>query len=164
MARTRNDVSVEILAQDLRELVLHIRPHFGIQAGKINLLGHSMGVNVIWRYVELFGENDINRYIFVDQPPAISRTKCNSSGYLEEWTVHSPAMTYVLSALALLKNVLILPFIQLVKPRLLDADMLSFLYACKSKLLLDTVFTDNVITCRLSNMIHPCLIYGGEAS
>lgn len=39
-----------------------------IGAEKFNLMGHSMGCSVCWSYIDLFGQDKINKAIFVDEP------------------------------------------------------------------------------------------------
>ncbi len=51
------------LSKDLQELI-------GVlQLEKPHLLGHSMGCSVIWSYLDLFGSDEIDRLVLVDQSP-----------------------------------------------------------------------------------------------
>jgi pimeloyl-ACP methyl ester carboxylesterase len=54
------------LAADLSELIAHL----GL--GPVDLLGWSMGVSVIWSYVDLFGTGGVRRFVFVDQPAMLT--------------------------------------------------------------------------------------------
>ena len=38
---------------------------------KVNLMGHSMGCSVIWSYIDIFGQDKINKVIFDDEPPML---------------------------------------------------------------------------------------------
>jgi len=38
---------------------------------KVNLIGWSMGCSVIWSYIDLFGQDKINKAIFDDEPPVL---------------------------------------------------------------------------------------------
>lgn len=51
------------LSKDIQELI------DVLQLEKLHLLGHSMGCAVIWSYIELFGTNEIDCLVFVDQSP-----------------------------------------------------------------------------------------------
>lgn len=53
------------LAADLHELVR------GQGLREVTLVGHSMGASVIWSYLEQYGEENIERMVFVDQASAI---------------------------------------------------------------------------------------------
>lgn len=53
-------------AKDLRDLIEHL----GLK--KVNLLGHSLGNAVIWSYLSLFGEDEVNKLVFEDEPPCLS--------------------------------------------------------------------------------------------
>lgn len=54
------------LALDLAELAEHL------EIGSFNLLGWSMGVSVCWAYVDMFGTDRINKFVFVDQPSMLT--------------------------------------------------------------------------------------------
>jgi pimeloyl-ACP methyl ester carboxylesterase len=51
------------LAKDTREFL----DHLGLKSA--HWLGHSMGCAVLWSYMELFGQDSIDRLILVDQSP-----------------------------------------------------------------------------------------------
>jgi non-heme chloroperoxidase len=51
------------LSKDIQELI------DALQLEKPHLLGHSMGCSVIWSYLDLFGSDEIDRLILVDQSP-----------------------------------------------------------------------------------------------
>lgn len=53
------------LGADLHEFIE------ALGAPKVNLLGHSMGCSVIWSYIDIFGQDKINRVIFDDEPPML---------------------------------------------------------------------------------------------
>lgn len=54
------------LGRDLAELI----DHLGLE--RVHLLGWSMGVSVVWAYVDLFGTADVERFVFVDQPAMLT--------------------------------------------------------------------------------------------
>jgi len=54
------------LAADVRE----IADHLGM--ARFHLLGWSMGVSVIWAFIDLFGTSRIEKLVFVDQPPMLT--------------------------------------------------------------------------------------------
>lgn len=161
-------VTIQQLALDLHELIMHIRKiKIIVPETKISLLGNSMGVNVMWRYVELFGESDIHRHIFVDQPAAITGTKNSmKNGYLSAWTIHSPFVAYMLSWVCHFKDILVVPLLRLFRPVWLSNQHLEFYAASNGpalgKLLVDTTSTDNCD--RIMLVTKPCLVYGGFAS
>ncbi len=51
------------LSKDLQELI------GALQLEKPHLLGHSMGCAIIWSYLDLFGLDEIDRLVLVDQSP-----------------------------------------------------------------------------------------------
>jgi len=51
------------LSKDLQELI------GALQLEKPHLLGHSMGCAIIWSYLDLFGSDEIERLVLVDQSP-----------------------------------------------------------------------------------------------
>jgi pimeloyl-ACP methyl ester carboxylesterase len=51
------------LSKDIQELIEVL------QLEKPHLLGHSMGCAVIWSYIDLFGSDEIERLVLVDQSP-----------------------------------------------------------------------------------------------
>lgn len=117
----------------------------------------------MWRYVEKFVEFSIDRYIFVDQPVAITGSSLN--GYKKEWVVHSRLFGYIIAGCCLLKNIL-LPIINVVKPNMISKSFRTYLNNCNSwslaVLAVSSTISDN--THRVSLVTRPCLIYGGEAS
>jgi pimeloyl-ACP methyl ester carboxylesterase len=159
-------VTVADLADDLNDLVRYFRTNS--PNSRIALLGHSMGANVIWRYINKFGECDIDRYIFVDQPAAITGSKIGEMlGYRKEWRIHSKAEVYFLSLLCFFKNYLI-PILEraISLPHWMSGRFLSYTKECNglacARLLIDTTFADN--TQRIQLVTRPCLVYGGESS
>lgn len=56
---------------------------------KAHLCGWSMGCSVIWSYIDLYGEDRINKFIFIDQPPSIY---CHSN-WTEEERLNAGAFT-----------------------------------------------------------------------
>ncbi len=63
--RVSYGATIPRFAQDLHQFLDHI------DAKKVNLCGWSMGASVIWSYVDLFGEANIKKLAFVDEPPSI---------------------------------------------------------------------------------------------
>ena len=57
---------IQRLAMDLRNAIEAL----GLE--RVSLLGHSMGCSVIWCYIDLFGEEGLERLVLVDQMPAIT--------------------------------------------------------------------------------------------
>lgn len=53
------------LGADLHEFIE------ALNVPKVNLMGHSMGCSVIWSYIDLFGQDKINKVIFDDEPPML---------------------------------------------------------------------------------------------
>jgi pimeloyl-ACP methyl ester carboxylesterase len=53
------------LGADLHEFIE------ALDVPKVNLLGWSMGCSVIWSYIDLFGQDKINKVIFDDEPPVL---------------------------------------------------------------------------------------------
>ena len=51
------------LSKDIQELI------GALQLEKPHLLGHSMGCAIIWSYLDLFGADEIDRLVLVDQSP-----------------------------------------------------------------------------------------------
>lgn len=56
---------VHRLGADLHEFIE------AIGAPKVNLCGWSMGCSVIWSYIEIFGQEKINKVVFDDEPVAL---------------------------------------------------------------------------------------------
>lgn len=61
----RGGLRMARLAVDLAELIGHL----GLE--RPNLLGWSMGASVLWAYVDLYGTQAIDRFIFIDQPVSL---------------------------------------------------------------------------------------------
>jgi len=55
------------LAADLREVLIDL------DLDDVTLLGHSMGVAVVWAYVDLFGTDRVTRLVLADQRPTLVR-------------------------------------------------------------------------------------------
>ncbi|BBM01335.1 alpha/beta fold hydrolase [Microbulbifer sp. GL-2] len=53
------------LAKDLQELITVLRPY------PLYLLGHSAGASVIWSYLEMFGDSQVSKLVFIDEPAAL---------------------------------------------------------------------------------------------
>ena len=67
--------SVPRLAADLRDFLL------ALELAKPTLVGTSLGCAVIWAYVELYGQSELGKLVFVDQAP--------SQWILPDWTLAS---------------------------------------------------------------------------
>lgn len=57
------------LAADVHEVLT------ALDVDEITLLGHSMGVAVIWAYVDVFGDRGIDRLVFADSRPVLVRDR-----------------------------------------------------------------------------------------
>ncbi|ARV58323.1 hypothetical protein BZZ01_06460 [Nostocales cyanobacterium HT-58-2] len=66
------------LSKDIQELISVL------QLEKPHLLGHSMGCAVIWSYLDLFGQDEIDRLVFVDQSPLYTSRPHWDSQEMEE--------------------------------------------------------------------------------
>ena len=64
--KPENGYKIQRLAMDLRNAIEAL----GLE--RVSLLGHSMGCSVIWCYIDLFGEEGLERLVLVDQMPAIT--------------------------------------------------------------------------------------------
>ena len=64
--KPENGYKIQRLAMDLRNAIEAL----GLE--RVSLLGHSMGCSVIWCYIDLFGEEELERLVLVDQMPAIT--------------------------------------------------------------------------------------------
>jgi len=96
---SEEQLTVISLADDLYQLILYIISGVKKQR-KVSLLGHSMGVNVIWHLVSKYGDEFIDRFIFVDQPVAITGgVDAFTAGYKREWIIHSMFVAHALSLL-----------------------------------------------------------------
>lgn len=70
------------LSKDLQELI------GALQLEKPHLLGHSMGCAIIWSYLDLFGLDEIDRLVLVDQAPlGTSRSHWNAQEVAESGAV-----------------------------------------------------------------------------
>lgn len=69
------------LSKDLQELIDIL------QLEKPHLLGHSMGCAVIWSYIDLFGTNEIDRLVSVDQSPLYTSRPYWNSQEIEEGAI-----------------------------------------------------------------------------
>ncbi|MCP6760135.1 MAG: alpha/beta hydrolase [Fischerella sp. CENA71] len=66
------------LSKDIQELIDLL------QLEKPHLLGHSMGCAVIWSYIDLFGQDGIDKLVFVDQSPLYTSRPHWNSQEMEE--------------------------------------------------------------------------------
>lgn len=57
------------LAADLHEVLMVL------DLGQTTLLGHSMGVAVIWAYLDIFGDTGIDHFVFADSRPTLVRDR-----------------------------------------------------------------------------------------
>lgn len=67
------------LSKDLKEF---IDAHFKTE---INLVAYSMGCTVVWSYIDLFGQDQFRRLVFVDEPPFLWANPADSE---EEVLLH----------------------------------------------------------------------------
>jgi pimeloyl-ACP methyl ester carboxylesterase len=63
--RTDRGAHIARFAADLKEFGDHLG------AKKADYCGWSMGVSVLWSYIDLFGTKGINKAVFIDEPPSI---------------------------------------------------------------------------------------------
>lgn len=76
------------LAVDVSELVEHL----GFD--RVHMLGWSMGVSVIWAYIDQFGTSKLDRLVFVDQPSVlISHTDMSETDRIEGGAIFTPEVT-----------------------------------------------------------------------
>jgi pimeloyl-ACP methyl ester carboxylesterase len=68
-SQPRRGYRLHRLAADLHEALSTL------ELDHVTLLGHSMGVAVIWAYLELFGEDGIDRLVFADSRPTLVRDR-----------------------------------------------------------------------------------------
>ena len=61
---------VSRLAADLNDLLAQLQQISGFCASKPVLLGTSLGCAVIWSFIELYGQSQISKCVFVDQAPS----------------------------------------------------------------------------------------------
>ncbi|QDL08521.1 alpha/beta hydrolase [Brasilonema octagenarum UFV-E1] len=66
------------LSKDIQELISFL------QLEKPHLLAHSMGCAVVWSYLDLFGQDEIDRLVLVDQSPLYTSRPHWSSQEMEE--------------------------------------------------------------------------------
>ncbi len=57
--------SISRFAKDIYELICSLGDE------KVILCGHSMGCSIIWSFIELFGEDKLNKIILIDEDPVI---------------------------------------------------------------------------------------------
>jgi len=69
-------------AKDVKELA----DHLGIKSA--NYCGWSMGASVMWSYIDLFGTQEINKVVFIDEPPSI----LTRPGWTEQERLNAGAM------------------------------------------------------------------------
>jgi len=113
------------------------------------LLGNSLGANVLWRLADLFGEDLIDRYVFVDQPVFVRQLFGGKPAI--------PAMACFLSMARCLKA-MVCCFRPCCCSGFFAMDFAQF-----GNLVEDSETTDN--TERIPRVVsRPCLVYGGEAS
>lgn len=56
----------------LSRLAMDVREFFNsLNFEKANWMAHSMGVSVLWMYIDLFGQDTINKLILIDEAPFI---------------------------------------------------------------------------------------------
>lgn len=142
---TGSPLTVERCARDLHAVL----KAEATPARRAALLGNSLGANVIWRLADLFGEELVDRYIFVDQPVFVRQ--------LFKGKPAIPAMCCFLNVARCLKAV-----ICCFRP-CCCSGFFAMDFAAFGNLVEDSETTDN--TERLARVVsRPCLVYGGEAS
>lgn len=62
----RGGLRMARLGKDLHELIAHLA------LDRVSLLGWSMGVSVLWAYIDLYGTASVDRLVFVDQPSMLT--------------------------------------------------------------------------------------------
>lgn len=60
---TRKGYRISRLAKDAREFFESL----GVE--KASWMGHSMGCSVLWCYYDMYGNEDVEKFVFVDEPP-----------------------------------------------------------------------------------------------
>ena len=79
------------LGTDLHELI-----HY-LNIDRVSLLGWSMGVSVLWAYVDLFGTAAVDRLVFVDQPSMLTvLSGMTEDDALDAGALFSPSQIYEL--------------------------------------------------------------------
>ena len=135
-------VTVERVARDLRAVFLAVS---ALTQSSMTLVGNSMGVNIIWRHADSFGEEGVERYCFIDQPKCVRRAFGGRDAIR--------GLLPVLRCAAWLR-----PLLACVFPKLKGVD-----FGALAHLIADSEATDN--TERIPRCIsRPCLLYTGEAS
>tara|TARA_B110001452_G_scaffold141405_1_gene117580 strand:- start:147 stop:1163 length:1017 start_codon:yes stop_codon:yes gene_type:complete len=136
-------VDVERVASDLHEVVLAVNEATG---RRVSLIGNSMGANIIWRHADLFGEKEVERYVFMDQPVCVKRSfggRDAIEGLLPK-----------LRCAACLG-----PLVGCVQPKFRGVD-----FGALAELIADSESSDNSERLKRSCIGKPCLLYAGEAS
>lgn len=64
-AHTAKNMKIMRLAADLQQLIVTLHLNSPI------LVGHSMGASVIWAYATIFGQNNIDKIVIVDESPKL---------------------------------------------------------------------------------------------
>lgn len=59
------EATVPALAADLHQLLA------ALDVSRVTLIGHAMGCSVIWAYLHLFGDERVDRLVFVDPSPVM---------------------------------------------------------------------------------------------
>lgn len=87
---------IQRLAKDVRD-ALH-----GLDVQDATILGHSMGCSVLWCYVDLFGAERVDRFVFCDEPPFLTSNPAWSAQQLEDsGAIFTPeSVTQTMNALA----------------------------------------------------------------
>jgi pimeloyl-ACP methyl ester carboxylesterase len=165
-------LSVQLLADDLNTFIQYLKNVRYTQINgfkddfKLSLLGSSMGVNVIWHYISSYGEKDIYRHIFIDQPVSLLGSSNPDSQYPKNWRIHSIVDLTLISYLVLLKNWILVPILRLLRPKVFTIEMIDYFAASSSYglscILYDTSTRDN--TERIKLISRPCIAYCGDAS
>lgn len=76
------------LAVDVSELMAHLR------FDRVHMLGWSMGVSVIWAYIDQFGTSRLDRLVFVDQPSVlVSHTDMSEVDQIDGGCIFTPEVT-----------------------------------------------------------------------
>ena len=66
-SQANGDYRLHRLAADVRQVLVEL------ELDRVTLLGHSMGVAVIWAYLDLFGNDRLARLVLGDQRPTLVR-------------------------------------------------------------------------------------------
>ena len=136
-------VSVDRVAADLHAVLLAVHAATG---RRVSLIGNSMGANIIWRHADMFGENEVERYVFMDQPVCVKRSfggRDAIEGLLPK-----------LRCAACLG-----PLVGCLQPKFRGVD-----FGAIADLITDSEASDNSKRLRRSCIGKPCLLYAGEAS